>query len=157
LSHFSEKPRIYAFGQCQIRYPKREANACCSKCQQKSGKKIVRTLGTIVNEARSVCSLSPNLFSLDISTITLTIMLRDRSSIRKRASVGATEAHEMARHKQRRDKQVEPVLRTDGKNPAAVALGRLGGLKGGPARARKLTKEQRSEIAKKAAEARWRA
>lgn len=42
-----------------------------------------------------------------------------------------------------------------GKNPAAVALGRLGGKKGGPARARKLTKEQRSQIAKKAAEARW--
>lgn len=41
------------------------------------------------------------------------------------------------------------------KNPAAVALGRLGGLKGGKARAAKLTKEQRSEIAKKAAAARW--
>lgn len=43
----------------------------------------------------------------------------------------------------------------DGKNPAAVALGRLGGKKGGPARAAKLTKKRRSEIAKKAAEARW--
>ncbi len=42
-----------------------------------------------------------------------------------------------------------------GKNPAAVALGRLGGKKGGAARARKLTKEQRSEIAKKAARSRW--
>ena len=41
------------------------------------------------------------------------------------------------------------------KNPAAVALGRLGGLKGGPARATKLTKKQRTEIAKKAALARW--
>ena len=41
------------------------------------------------------------------------------------------------------------------KNPAAVALGRLGGKKGGPARAKKLTKQQRSEIAKKAAAARW--
>ena len=39
----------------------------------------------------------------------------------------------------------------DGKNPHAVALGRLGGLKGGKARASKLTKEQRSEIARKAA------
>ena len=39
----------------------------------------------------------------------------------------------------------------DGKNPAAVALGRLGGLKGGKARAKKLTKKQRSEAAKKAA------
>lgn len=44
---------------------------------------------------------------------------------------------------------------TQGKNPAAVALGRLGGLKGGKARAEKLTPEQRKEIAKKAAQARW--
>jgi len=43
----------------------------------------------------------------------------------------------------------------DGKNPAAVALGRLGGKKGGKARAAKLTKEERSEIAKNAARARW--
>lgn len=41
------------------------------------------------------------------------------------------------------------------KDPAAVALGRKGGLKGGKARAAKLTKEQRSESAKKAAQARW--
>jgi hypothetical protein len=41
------------------------------------------------------------------------------------------------------------------KNPAAVQLGRLGGKKGGLARAQKLTKEQRSEIARKAAQARW--
>jgi len=41
------------------------------------------------------------------------------------------------------------------KNPAAVALGKLGGNKGGKARAEKLTPEQRSEIAKKAAKARW--
>ncbi len=41
------------------------------------------------------------------------------------------------------------------KNPAAVALGRLGGKKGGPARARKLTKQERSAIARKAAQARW--
>ena len=42
-----------------------------------------------------------------------------------------------------------------GKNPAAVQLGRLGGQKGGPARARKLTKEQRVQIARRAAQARW--
>ncbi len=41
------------------------------------------------------------------------------------------------------------------KNPAAVPLGRLGGKKGGKARAAKLTKEERSEIARKAARARW--
>lgn len=43
----------------------------------------------------------------------------------------------------------------NGKNPAAVALGRLGGKKGGKARTAKLTEEQRSEIASKAAKARW--
>lgn len=41
------------------------------------------------------------------------------------------------------------------KNPAAVELGRLGGLKGGKARADKLTAEERSEIARKAAVKRW--
>jgi hypothetical protein len=41
------------------------------------------------------------------------------------------------------------------KNPAAVALGRLGGLKGGPARANSLTAKKRAEIAKKAAKVRW--
>ncbi len=41
------------------------------------------------------------------------------------------------------------------KNPAAVALGRLGGLKGGRARAAKLTPERRSEIAAHAARKRW--
>jgi hypothetical protein len=41
------------------------------------------------------------------------------------------------------------------KNPAAVALGRLGGLKGGKARAKKLSAKRRGEIARKAAKARW--
>lgn len=49
--------------------------------------------------------------------------------------------------------KVEPE---DPRDPAAVALGRKGGLKGGRARAAKLTAEQRSEIARKAAQARWR-
>ncbi len=51
-----------------------------------------------------------------------------------------------------------PPLKTadlNGKNPAAVALGRLGGLKGGPARAKKLGKKKLSAIGKKAAQARW--
>jgi hypothetical protein len=43
----------------------------------------------------------------------------------------------------------------EGKDPIAVELGRRGGLKGGKARAAKLTAEERSEIAKKAAAARW--
>ena len=41
------------------------------------------------------------------------------------------------------------------KNPAAVALGRLGGLKGGKARARKLSKRRLSELGRKAARKRW--
>ncbi len=41
------------------------------------------------------------------------------------------------------------------KNPAAVALGRLGGLKGGKARAAKLSPAKRKAIAKKAAATRW--
>jgi len=41
------------------------------------------------------------------------------------------------------------------KNPAAVALGRLGGLKGGVARAKKLSAKQRKDIARKAAMKRW--
>lgn len=43
----------------------------------------------------------------------------------------------------------------DNRNPAAVELGRKGGLKGGKARAARLTSEQRSEIARKAAQTRW--
>ncbi len=43
----------------------------------------------------------------------------------------------------------------EGKNPAAVALGRLGGLKGGKARAKALTPAKRKKIAKKAAKKRW--
>lgn len=49
----------------------------------------------------------------------------------------------------------EPTEAPRVKNPAAVALGRLGGLKGGKARAAKLTPERRQEIARKAARARW--
>jgi hypothetical protein len=52
--------------------------------------------------------------------------------------------------------EAEPTKDADnGKNEAAVALGRLGGLKGGKARAAKLSPEERSESARKAARARW--
>lgn len=50
----------------------------------------------------------------------------------------------------------DPTLTPDGKNANAVALGRLGGLKGGKARKASLSAKRRSEIAKKAAKARWR-
>ncbi|HUP47095.1 MAG TPA: hypothetical protein VM779_16435 [Thermoanaerobaculia bacterium] len=58
-------------------------------------------------------------------------------------------AHSVLEEIMRRDER-----RNATKNSAAVALGRLGGLKGGPARAAALTPERRSEIAKKAAAAR---
>lgn len=51
--------------------------------------------------------------------------------------------------------EVVPVQADDGKDPAAVSLGRRGGLKGGRARAERLTPERRKEIAKRAAAARW--
>lgn len=59
----------------------------------------------------------------------------------------------------REDAPSEPMTEDDlaGKNPAAVALGRLGGKKGGKARAAKLSPERRSDIARKAAQARWQA
>lgn len=51
---------------------------------------------------------------------------------------------------------VKPIeLPPKAKNQAAVELGKLGGKKGGAARAKSLTAEQRAEIAKKAAAARW--
>ena len=49
----------------------------------------------------------------------------------------------------------EPELTEDGKNPAAVLLGRLGGKKGGYARAAKLSAKRRVEIARNAAKTRW--
>jgi hypothetical protein len=51
--------------------------------------------------------------------------------------------------------QVELPKTDGGKDPAAVALGRKGGLKGGKARANSLTPKERSSIAQKAAKARW--
>ena len=49
----------------------------------------------------------------------------------------------------------KPAKAEPEKNPAAVALGRLGGLKGGKARAQKLSAAKRKAIAKKAAAKRW--
>lgn len=51
--------------------------------------------------------------------------------------------------------QVEPERPDQGKDPAAVALGRKGGLKGGKARAESLSARQRQEIARRAAHLRW--
>ena len=49
----------------------------------------------------------------------------------------------------------EPAKKPRKKNPAAVALGRLGGKKGGPARFAKLSEKKRRAIARKAANVRW--
>ena len=51
--------------------------------------------------------------------------------------------------------ELADVKMDDGKDPAAVSLGRRGGLKGGKARAAALTPAKRKAIAKKAAAARW--
>lgn len=51
--------------------------------------------------------------------------------------------------------EIDEAKTEDGKNPAAVALGRKGGLKGGKARANALSSDERKAIAQKAAAARW--
>lgn len=51
--------------------------------------------------------------------------------------------------------EIEDTASQDAIKATASALGRKGGLKGGPARAKALTSKKRSEIAKKAAKARW--
>ena len=53
------------------------------------------------------------------------------------------------------DEQLQAKAIEEGKNPAAVLLGRLGGLKGGKARALKLSEDERRDIARVAAKARW--
>jgi len=75
--------------------------------------------------------------------------VRHNTAMRKRSSKKSVE-NELA-------VPAEPVPEPSppAKNPAAVALGKLGGAKGGAARAKKLTAEQRSAIAKKGADARW--
>ncbi len=78
-----------------------------------------------------------------------------RSSKKKRPTDPSQLAKQIVDEATAEKPQEEPEQADDGKNPAAVALGRLGGLKGGKARAKKLSKKRRSEIAKKAAKARW--
>jgi hypothetical protein len=74
----------------------------------------------------------------------------------KRSSKGRLDLNQLAKSivDQATDEEPKQTEEPE-KNPAAVALGRLGGKKGGVARAKKLTPEQRAEIAKKAAAARW--
>jgi hypothetical protein len=74
----------------------------------------------------------------------------------ERSRKRATDPNELAR--QITDEATGEAPKYDpneGKDPAAMALGRKGGLKGGKARAAKMTPEERSESARRAAAARW--
>ncbi len=98
----------------------------------------------------NACQLKPRLVTPE--------MLAYTDAMPKRSSTHQKDPQELARHVL--DAVVpdaEPAVPPPekAKNPAAVALGRLGGLKGGKARAAKLTAKRRKEIAKKAAKARW--
>jgi len=77
----------------------------------------------------------------------------------KRSSKKQKDTQELARHVLDAvvpDAEPAPPEETKAeKNPAAVALGKLGGKKGGPARAAKLSAKRRKEIAVKAAKTRW--
>lgn len=77
-------------------------------------------------------------------------------SMPKRSSKGRLDLNQLAKYIVDQATDGEPKQPEEPeKNPAAVALGRLGGLKGGVARAEKLSSAMRSEIAKRAAEKRW--
>jgi hypothetical protein len=79
-----------------------------------------------------------------------------RSSKPKRPSdVNALAASIVAAATAEEPEEKAEVMPDDAAHMAAVALGRRGGLVGGKARAAKLSKKRRAEIAKKAAKARW--
>jgi hypothetical protein len=77
----------------------------------------------------------------------------DRSSKKRPTDINQLAASIVADATQDEPEVVEPDVVQ--KDPLAVELGRRGGLKGGKARAEKLSPERRKEIAKKAAEKRW--
>jgi len=72
----------------------------------------------------------------------------DRSS--KKEEPGPKDPNQLAARMVRK-----PAASNDSRDPAAVELGRKGGIKGGPARAKALTAKQRTEAARNAARARW--
>ena len=78
-----------------------------------------------------------------------------RSSKREDANQAAFRTLQEATGERPKTPAVPPPEPPKGKNPAAVELGRLGGIKGGKARAAKLSPAKRKAIAKKAAKARW--
>ncbi len=73
----------------------------------------------------------------------------------KRSSKTPRDVNQLAKFITDRAAGDKPADAEPEKNPAAVALGRLGGLKGGKARAAALSKKKRSDIAKQAAKIRW--
>lgn len=77
-----------------------------------------------------------------------------RSSRKKRGKQDANTLAKLIVEEATEEEQAEKPEDT-GKDPIAVELGRRGGLKGGKARAKNMTKKQRSEAARKAANARW--
>ena len=86
-------------------------------------------------------------------------MMQNRSSKKKSSDVNtlASQIVEEVTEETSEDqeKEIEEKSEEFTKNPHAQALGHLGGLKGGKARAAKLTAKRRKEIAKLAAKARW--
>lgn len=73
----------------------------------------------------------------------------------KRSSNGKPDLNQLAAAIVEKTTNGDAPAKLNGKNPAAVLLGRLGGLKGGKARADSLSRERRREIAKLAAAKRW--
>lgn len=82
-----------------------------------------------------------------------TVHMPNRSSNNSKAKLSWRDENQLA--KGIVEQVTESAKEQPEKNPAAVALGRLGGKKGGPARAAKLSKKRRQEIARKAARTRW--
>lgn len=83
--------------------------------------------------------------------------MRKRSSKKKKADINelADDIVKKAIESEPEETEKDPKPEDVGKDPIAVELGRRGGLKGGPARAKKMTPEERSESARRAALARW--
>lgn len=102
----------------------------------------------IERESRSI----PNFLRVGVSPIDTLENQSNDCCMPKRSS---TRQEVNQRAKSVVDQATGQSMTDDGKNAAAVALGRLGGLKGGKARAKKLSKAERTEIARKAAKARW--
>jgi hypothetical protein len=74
---------------------------------------------------------------------------------RKKGEMKSSDLEKVATGVAEETSESGPTSEESTKNPHAVALGRIGGRKGGVARAKKLSPDQRSEIARKASRARW--